>query len=122
MSTLPKHNQFRPDFMATGPYVEIEKKEGISFKDIRASDEVDEDMPAHRFYESDKVLGKLYRAIDESKVFEEMRGNTRFTRKDNPRDISVLEKILRIVLQEIPRATNINWLNHREWAMDIREA
>ncbi len=63
MSRLPKYNPWRPDFEAPGPHVRIEKHKGLSFDTPvdRERDDEDEDFSAYRYYESEKILGKLYR-------------------------------------------------------------
>lgn len=75
MSLIPKYESWRPDFEAPGPHVEIVKDRKnsantINFLDSDNVDEDDDDFPTYRYYESTKVLGKLYRAIDERSIFE----------------------------------------------------
>jgi hypothetical protein len=124
MSKLPKHNRYRPDFMAPGPHVQIEKMEGITFNDIQEPEDLgdeDEERASHKFYESKKILGKLYRAIDERKVFEEMQYNARLAKMDNPWGSSVLGNVWRFVQEQVSPATDIHWSDHLEWARDVRE-
>jgi hypothetical protein len=52
----------------------VEKLEGTSLVDSAEVDpqdqqDEDDDMPRYRYYESQKVLGKLHRAIDERQIF-----------------------------------------------------
>jgi hypothetical protein len=66
MSRLPKYNPYRPDFEAPGPHVRIEKHIGLSFdapvdRDPDEQGDEDDDFSAYRYYESEKILGKLYR-------------------------------------------------------------
>ena len=64
--------------MAPGPLVRIVKKEGIEFDSERFVDEESDEeddiygSSNYTYYESDKILGKLYRAIDERKIYEEI--------------------------------------------------
>jgi hypothetical protein len=75
---MPKYKPWRPDFEAPGPHVEIEKLMGISFQVVPyqdpndVMDEDDDDFPRYRYYESDRIIGRLYRAIDEREIFEEI--------------------------------------------------
>jgi len=71
---MPKFIPIRPDFMATGPNIKIEKKEGLLLEqsDIRAEHNDEEDFTPYRYYESTKILGKLYRAIDEHDIFSDL--------------------------------------------------
>lgn len=73
---MPKTGRWRPDFEAPGPHVNIQKKDGISFevpidRELDDGDD-DDDFTNYRYYESDKVLGKLYRAIDEREIFTQI--------------------------------------------------
>ena len=43
MSQLPKYNNWRPDFLAPGPHVTIEKKDGLSFEETHYRDLDDEE-------------------------------------------------------------------------------
>jgi len=62
--------------MAPGPNIKIEKKEGLLLKEneIKTQNERndDEDFTPYRYYESTKILGKLYRAIDEHDIFRDL--------------------------------------------------
>ncbi|KAI3323950.1 RdRP-domain-containing protein [Xylariaceae sp. AK1471] len=74
MSSL-KRTMYRPDFLAPAPLANIVDKTEIRFEaPIAPSAEGDEDDdtgPRHRFYKSDKILGELYRAIDEKKIWKD---------------------------------------------------
>ncbi|KAE8441828.1 hypothetical protein EG329_004281 [Mollisiaceae sp. DMI_Dod_QoI] len=77
LTLIPFYGPWRPDFEAPGPHVEIEKREGISFcTDPSVTNppngDEDDDFPSYRYYESDRIIGKLYRAIDEREIFEEI--------------------------------------------------
>ena len=67
----------KPDFQAPGPRVLMENLISLENLDERVDteeiEELDEyTMPAPKYYRSEKVLGKLYRAIDEHQLFEEI--------------------------------------------------
>ena len=82
---LPRWPKYRPDFQASGPRVLIEKN--INFEEVDSATQPEEDEevaevasyspPMPRYYESAKVLGKLYREIDEQKFFEELQRQSR---------------------------------------------
>ncbi|KAJ8120580.1 hypothetical protein ONZ43_g2746 [Nemania bipapillata] len=67
--------KYRPDFLAPAPPANIVDKTEIRFEaPVTPSAEADEDDdagPRHMFYRSDKILGQLYRAIDEKKLWKE---------------------------------------------------
>lgn len=77
---LPRCNKWRPDFMAPGRQVKIRK--GLSFG-IRFEDDEEDIIPGDdfacvgegerfRYYESKKIIGTLYRAIDERSFFKDL--------------------------------------------------
>jgi hypothetical protein len=74
IAQIPRNTIYRPDFMAPGPHIAVMKDKPLSFEsrpesDNRTTGDDDDDFARYRFYESDKILGKLYRAIDEREVF-----------------------------------------------------
>ncbi|KAI0401535.1 RNA dependent RNA polymerase-domain-containing protein [Xylaria palmicola] len=74
MASLKRTN-YRPDFIAPAPPANIVDKTEIRFEPLPVEedgiDEDDESGPRHKFYKSDKILGKLYRAIDEKKIWKD---------------------------------------------------
>jgi hypothetical protein len=76
LSQLPRSTKWRPDFLAPGPSIMIHDKSAIAMDDHVASqdkdgDDDDDDGPRHRYYGSDKILGQLYRAVEEQKIWAE---------------------------------------------------
>lgn len=88
MNELPRGNSFRPDLyvsllsqnqanrssMAPGPQTRIYNKSEIDLDEYiyhTAFDEDEDSEPRRKYYRSDKVLGKLYRAVDERKIWHE---------------------------------------------------
>ncbi|KAJ8129303.1 hypothetical protein O1611_g4329 [Lasiodiplodia mahajangana] len=67
--------KYRPDFLAPAPPANIVDKTEIRFEaPVAPSAEADEDDdagPKHMFYKSEKILGELYRAIDEKKIWRD---------------------------------------------------
>jgi hypothetical protein len=101
--------------------VQIEKKHGISFEDPddRDPDELgdeDDDFSHYRYYESHKILGKLYRAIDERKIFEDIKHRAS-SQNMNSRS-TVIDEVWVYVKQT---CSLIQWEHHRGWAKDIRD-
>ncbi|GKZ35522.1 hypothetical protein AbraIFM66950_006184 [Aspergillus brasiliensis] len=71
---IPKGNPFRPDFMAPGPVARIHNKSEIALEEyvIQAAYDADDDLePLHRYYKSEKILGKLYRGVDEQQIWQD---------------------------------------------------
>ncbi|OCT51734.1 RNA-directed RNA polymerase [Cladophialophora carrionii] len=123
LTKLPRSNHFRPDFMAPGPHVVIEKAKPLNFAAPPESrdddDDDDEDRPAYRYYESDKVLGKLFRAIDEYKILSTVQSAARAERlhfAQQPQ--SVLKAVWGNVYQ---RCQFVKWREHVPRAVGIRD-
>lgn len=119
MTRFPRRPKFRPDFEAPGPHVLIEKVEGTSLVDADAFDpqeqgDDDDDLPRYRYYESTKVLGKLYRAIDERQIFADIQR----------REFGVTSQstVINAVWDWVQRECKlIQWEHKRDWAVDIRD-
>jgi hypothetical protein len=115
---MPKFPQVRPDFMAPGPHVIIEKKEDISFDETQGKNDNDDDdySQEYRYYESDKILGKLYRDIDEREVFRDIQQKGMLS--DNTLGMSVLNSIWKFVQR---RCQTLYWKSYLDTARNIRD-
>ncbi|KAJ9137901.1 RNA-dependent RNA polymerase [Pleurostoma richardsiae] len=76
LNTLPRADRSRPDFLAPGPHTVIHDKSEVQLQEqkILKSDDMDDNddvAPPFQYYKSEKILGKLYRAIDEGKVWDQ---------------------------------------------------
>jgi hypothetical protein len=73
---MPKFIPILPGFMVPGPNIKIEKKEGLLVEQpaTQTQDEPndDEDFTPYRYYESTKILGEIYRAINEQEIFGDL--------------------------------------------------
>ena len=106
--------------MASGANVVIDNK--ISF----VEEEEDESSFApsndggrsYFVYKSDKVLGKLYRAIDERVVFQELQKQSSDLAKDNLANQSVMQRVWNYVQGA---TAIIQWKHHLDWARDLQE-
>ncbi|PLB44105.1 RNA-directed RNA polymerase QDE-1 [Aspergillus steynii IBT 23096] len=72
MREIPRMNNFRPDFLAPGPRVSLQGKTRMNFEELVShpayNDE--DDLDERRlYYRSEKILGKLYRAVDEKDIW-----------------------------------------------------
>ncbi|KZF19189.1 RdRP-domain-containing protein [Xylona heveae TC161] len=120
---LPRDfGHFRPDFMANGPRATIQK--GLRLEDLEEDTEPsfgpDKDFEPYRYYESDKVLGQLYRAIDEQRFFSGLQRQARLL-KLHPRTLS-RHSLLGNVWEHINRETQqVKWRQYIDWARGIRE-
>lgn len=116
---MPSYSRFRPDFEAPGPHVVIEKKDGISFQSpVRDNhvDDDDDDFTRYRYYESDKILGKLYRAIDEREIFADIQARSHIS------SATYTSIAINQVWNHVQKKCQLFVCkHHREWATDIRE-
>lgn len=114
LALMPKYSRFRPDFMAPGPQVSIHKKEIIFSDDSPSFGEgVDDDARSFEYYRSEKILGKLYRKIDERKLFEQIHYHSGGKSRSQ-----IMERAW-IYVQS--RCRVIQWEHLKEWARDIRD-
>ncbi|KAE8149813.1 RNA dependent RNA polymerase-domain-containing protein [Aspergillus avenaceus] len=69
MGDLPTINCYRPDFLAPGPKTRIHNKLRISVED-RVSNAAydDNERPNYAYYKSDKILGRLFRSVNEKNI------------------------------------------------------
>lgn len=85
-------------------------------------DDEDEDVPGEmipvtRYYESQKVLGKLYRAIDESDFFTGIQRQSRAAWK--PQSLSLAERVWEYVRE---KTALIQYHHYLGFARDVKEA
>ena len=122
MKGLPRqrgHN--RPDFMATGPRVQIDNN--VDFLDDQehfAEDVAFETVGKMKYYQSDKVLGRLYRAIDEQKFLMDLRALSAASVQHQGTGAS--DNLLPPIWNFIKgQTTLIQWSHHVDFARNLRE-
>ncbi|KAL8923902.1 MAG: hypothetical protein Q9208_004339 [Pyrenodesmia sp. 3 TL-2023] len=121
LGKMPKSSNVKPDFQAPGPRVLIENS--IKLEEMEVQDEdKDEDVPGEmvpitRYYESQKVLGKLYRAIDESDFFTAIQRQSRAVWK--PQSLSLAERVWDYVRE---KTALIQYHHYIGFARDVKEA
>lgn len=98
--------------MAPGPNVIINKKE-IIFGEEESQENDDDDPQPYQYYESDKILGVLYRAIDERDVFKEVQ------HKPTQDSRSMVMRNAWVHVQYL--CNGIQWEHLKDWARDIRD-
>ncbi|TVY45069.1 RNA-dependent RNA polymerase [Lachnellula subtilissima] len=121
MTKLPKGNPWRPDFEAPGPHVMIEKNNGIvfetkTFRDPLDEEDEDDEFTNYRYYESNKILGKLYRAIDEQAVFQDIQ--KRASADGTTSRSNIIDEVWSYVQKKVQ---GFQWEDQMEWAEDIRD-
>ncbi|KAI1214371.1 RdRP-domain-containing protein [Annulohypoxylon truncatum] len=111
---------YRPEFLAPAPPAKIVGRTEVVFETQRPTsidDDEDEDGPRHKYYRSDKVLGKLFRAIDEKKIWK----------KDIHQNIdrhgySVWDQLIWNIQNRCRALRRVNWKAALDEAHRIREA
>ncbi|KAA8913017.1 RNA dependent RNA polymerase-domain-containing protein [Sphaerosporella brunnea] len=111
---LPPASRAKPDFMAPGPRVLISKEKGLQEPAHEIDD--DEDTLVQTWYPSDKILGKLYRAIKENEFLADVRNDLRPSR---PKDLLLI--LWNYFLQELKKMKlSPPWVEYLTFATDTR--
>ena len=121
----PGTDYIRPDFMAPGSNLVINELgaaelEELQQDDIDAPDSIsvlDADKARYRYYRSQKILGVLYRAIDEKKFFQKMKSDYETFRHMWGGE-SLIEKLERYIDRE---TRGVQWDHHWDFAEELRE-
>lgn len=116
LKQIPLSRPIRPDFMAPGASTKIEK--GISVRALANQDRDETDPRGYRYYESENVLGTLYRSIDEDAFFEALEDDASsvFSKGSN---CSVLEQVWSYVEMAAP---SVRWRTYLKAAGEIRDS
>ncbi len=100
----------------------------INFEEVDSTtypeedDEVEEvasySPPMPRYYESPKILGKLYREIDEQKFFEELQRQSRLSTLNLNKARSLADAVWNYVRE---KTTNFQWHHYLQFAHDVKD-
>jgi hypothetical protein len=124
MDQLPKYPRLRPDFMAPSPRVHINDSGEIEVEELDPVDDdafegIDEEQKPIRYYRSEKVLGHLYRNIDEKRFIGDMHKlHHAKTRTIGPSP-DLISKLCDYVLQQAEEY-RVQYINYLEFARDVR--
>jgi len=128
MTEMPKYSPYRPHFMAPGPHVDILKDKPISFDTTQSTEEKnlnednDEDFIAYKYYRSDKILGRLFDAIDEQAIFQGVQRNTFQQSRQSYMAFSASVAILQSIWDHVnTRCLSTNWKVYLDRARGIRD-
>lgn len=116
MSDFPKRPKFRPDFEAPGPQVLIQHIDGLTLNEymMQEQEDEDDDMPRFQYYESTKITGELFRAIDERGLYQQIR--------KHEADLLGESTVIHKVWEQVQRDCQlIEWKHLQDWARDIRD-
>lgn len=120
MKKLPKCGRSRPDFMAPGPQVLVDRSTTRYEEDRDPRDDEEDDdefgnLPM-RYYESEKILGKLYRKIDERSFIQDIQ-------PENTRDINLILDVWDYCVGFVTDKNyplTLHWQNHRDFAANLK--
>ncbi|KAL3429117.1 RNA dependent RNA polymerase-domain-containing protein [Aspergillus tetrazonus] len=119
LEEMPFVNRSRPDFLAPGPLAKIHDRQNIQLEARYVHPYPDDDIdfsPVHKYYRSEKILGKLYRAINEHEIW---RKDIHTTIKSNP--TAVWKRIIDSLTGRcIALGAPVNWKAHVETARQLR--
>ncbi|KAL4746644.1 hypothetical protein BDW72DRAFT_197492 [Aspergillus terricola var. indicus] len=119
LEEMPFVNRNRPDFLAPGPLAKIHDRQNIQLEARYVHPYPDDDIdfsPVHKYYRSEKILGKLYRVINEHEIW---RKDIHTTIKSNP--TAVWKKIIDSLTGRcIALGAPVNWKAHVETARQLR--
>jgi hypothetical protein len=96
---------------------ELEELEGEDIDDPDGVSVLDADKARARYYRSNKILGVLYRDIDEKKFFDRMKNDFETFRRRWGGE-SLVQKLERYVIREI---RGVQWEHHWDFAEQLRE-
>ncbi|KAI4263619.1 MAG: hypothetical protein L6R42_001243 [Xanthoria sp. 1 TBL-2021] len=119
-----RNTKFRPDFMAPGRKVKVEGH-GIIFEreqiDLIDNDDARKagEGTRKRYYESRKILGILYRSIDERAFFKELHERSAILKDDDQTSQGVLVDLWEYIQAE---TAGLVWEQHIAYAAAIRES
>ena len=128
MNLMPRgfSRRYKPDFMANAPRLIIDGDLAFEDEDLYDNDEqpdavsvLDPDVQRVRYYKSTKVLGSLYRAIDETKFLDDMQHQLQH---GLPREIQNSGYVIDKVWNYVQGATqHFQWAHHTKLAREIRD-
>lgn len=124
MKECPRYNRCRPDFMAPSPRVIVSE---TGFLDLEEEDneadeafeDLDAERRAFRYYKSDKVLGELYRAIDEHRFLATMQQEQRAQLAASNITSNLLKTLLKYMTRQAAY-NGVSFHHHHELAVEIR--
>ncbi|KAF8422497.1 RNA dependent RNA polymerase-domain-containing protein [Tirmania nivea] len=119
MTQLPRCGRTRPDFMAPGPQLFVEKVTQYSEERDPRDDENNDDEYGNvptRYYESEKILGKLYRTIDERRFKSEIK-------EESDRNLNLILDVWDYIVgfvRDEEHPINLPWQEYAEFAENLK--
>jgi hypothetical protein len=125
MNEVPQFDRsMKPDFMAPGPKVRVEILDGsLEFSDgnkdpLDPVSALDPEQRPTTYYESNKILGKLYRLVDEKGFYDSLRKQSHAADQSDIATSKAMDQLWDYVL----RATKgLQYESYMDLARDIRD-
>ncbi|KXX75237.1 RNA-dependent RNA polymerase 1 [Madurella mycetomatis] len=120
---LPKGGRLRPEFLAQGPSVTIhDKTSAIEMDKYMARQDYDDDEdndegPRHQFYESNRILGRLYRGVDEERIWAKD-----IKMKASTKGPSFWDQLVAAIQERVSAIGPVEWEHRSAEAQRIRHA
>ena len=126
MKGCPNNNHFKPDFMSPSPRVVVSEHGYLRLKEEEdqgeeALEDLDAEQRPYRYYESQKALGQLFRAIDERKFLDSMQRKHELTRDIAQITKSVLDRLLEY-MKKWSSQYGVGYTHQENFARHIRAA
>ena len=124
MKRLPKYTRVRPDFMAPSPRVQVNDSGEIEVEELDPNDDdafegIDEERKPLRYYKSNKVLGMLYRNIDEKQFIADMQNSHHVKTRTIGPSHDLMAKLCDYVLQQA-KEYDLQFDDYLNFARDVR--
>ncbi|KAI7382653.1 RNA-directed RNA polymerase [Hortaea werneckii] len=123
---IPRYDHCRPDFMAPSPRVFITKQGYMDFEDEEYVDDdafegMDLEKKPYRYYESQKALGHLFRAIDERRFIHSMQRERQLLMDSEVAPVTrrLLDRLFAYVKQ-YAHNWGLLWEHHLDLGRDIK--
>ncbi|KAF2004377.1 RNA-dependent RNA polymerase [Amniculicola lignicola CBS 123094] len=122
-----KMNKYRPDFLSPAPPTNIKDRLDIDFDEkplpsgVAEEDEDDVVGPNYQYYYSEKINGKLYRSIDERKIwYDHIRApiDKLITYPSG----NIWDELAKHINIQCHQLGGIKWHNQKKEALEIRRA
>ncbi|RMX75539.1 hypothetical protein D0869_11526 [Hortaea werneckii] len=123
---VPKHDRCRPDFMAPSPRVFVSGQGYMDFEDEGYADDdafagMDLEKKPYRYYESQKALGHLFRAIDERGLIHSVQREHKVLMGSEKTPVTerLLDRLFTYMKQSA-KSWSLLWEHHVDIARDIK--
>lgn len=125
MAELPRYDRLRPDFMAPTPRIQLTDTGEVEIEELDNFDDdafegIDEERKPLRYYKSEKVLGRLYRNIDEQQFLDKMHDYHKTKMQSVTLPYGLMQKLCDYIVYHADNY-GVIYDHHMEFARDVRK-